>query len=242
MQNPFYTSSVERIPVAVFLEDALLRIGVLAALADDGRFEARDAWEAFEEKQVDRWLSQLSSNEVLITNFEAGIGLASASRRSGSAARILIITPHDSGSEIKRALELGVLGYALVGCRVEELTDGIVSVHMGIRHLGKAAAQRIADSLTYQKLTEREAEILRLMVQGMSNKMLANRLNIAVGTVKSHMKAIFEKLEATNRTQAAAEAQRRGLVGSSRAKRADQGFRFGLQGRIAGVHQGAAHF
>jgi hypothetical protein len=54
--------------------------------------------------------------------------------------------------------------------------------------------------------------VLRLVAEGLSNKMVARKLDIGVGTVKAHIRSIFDKLGAKTRTQAAAEAQRRGLV------------------------------
>ena len=61
-------------------------------------------------------------------------------------------------------------------------------------------------------MTARESEVLRLVVEGVGNKSIARRLTIAVGTVKSHLKAIFGKLSVESRTQAIAVAERRGLL------------------------------
>jgi DNA-binding CsgD family transcriptional regulator len=63
-----------------------------------------------------------------------------------------------------------------------------------------------------QALTRRETDILRHMMQGMSNKAIASRLALAVGTVKTHVKSVLEKLDATSRTQAVSIAQRRGIL------------------------------
>jgi DNA-binding CsgD family transcriptional regulator len=63
-----------------------------------------------------------------------------------------------------------------------------------------------------QALTRRESDILRHMMQGLSNKAIACRLTLAVGTVKTHVKSILEKLDAVSRTEAVAIAQRRGML------------------------------
>jgi DNA-binding NarL/FixJ family response regulator len=68
------------------------------------------------------------------------------------------------------------------------------------------------DSVACELLTARETDVLRLVVEGHGNKTIANRLDIAIGTVKTHLKAIFQKLEANSRTQVAAVAERRGLL------------------------------
>ena len=70
----------------------------------------------------------------------------------------------------------------------------------------------MADSLSRASLTSREVEVLRLMMTGESNKTIARRLHIELGTVKSHMTAIMAKIGATSRTQAAGIAANRGLV------------------------------
>lgn len=83
---------------------------------------------------------------------------------------------------------------------------------MGARALSRRIAQQLAESMTGSQLTSREMEILKLVVDGMGNKLIARRLGIAVGTVKSHMKSIFDKLDVESRTQAIAVSIRRGLL------------------------------
>ena len=76
----------------------------------------------------------------------------------------------------------------------------------------KEVAIRIADSMKQQALTRREEDILAHMMVGLSNKGIASKLALAVGTVKTHVKSILRKLDATSRTEAAAIAQRRGIL------------------------------
>jgi DNA-binding CsgD family transcriptional regulator len=73
-------------------------------------------------------------------------------------------------------------------------------------------ASRIADRMKQQALTRREGDILRHMMLGMSNKAIASKLTLAVGTVKTHVKSVLEKLDASSRTQAVSIAQRRGIL------------------------------
>src|SRR5258708_36675485 len=82
---------------------------------------------------------------------------------------------------------------------------------MGGIALGPLVASRIADRMKQQALTPREADILRYMMLGMSNKAIASKLTLALGTVKTHVKSILEKLNASSRTQPASIAQRRGI-------------------------------
>jgi two-component system NarL family response regulator len=88
----------------------------------------------------------------------------------------------------------------------------VTALARGLRYLGRSVAQRMADSLIRTSLTSREIDVLQLVVAGESNKAIARRLCIEVGTVKTHMNGILAKLNATSRTQAAAIAVTQGIV------------------------------
>src|SRR5262249_17874221 len=103
-------------------------------------------------------------------------------------------------------------GYMLMGCSLQDLSDGLRSIYMGGIALGPLVASRIADRMKQQALTRREGDILRYMMLGMSNKAIASKLTLAVGTVKTHVKSVLEKLDASSRTQAVSIAQRRGIL------------------------------
>jgi DNA-binding NarL/FixJ family response regulator len=78
--------------------------------------------------------------------------------------------------------------------------------------VGPLVVSRMAAWMKQQTLTRREEEILRQLMLGFSNKIIARKLALATGTVKSHVKAILKKLDARSRTEAAAIAQRRGIL------------------------------
>jgi DNA-binding CsgD family transcriptional regulator len=78
--------------------------------------------------------------------------------------------------------------------------------------VGPLVVTRMADWMKQQTLTRRQEEILRQLMLGFSNKIIARKLALAIGTVKSHVKAIMQKLDAKSRTEAAAIAQRRGIL------------------------------
>jgi DNA-binding NarL/FixJ family response regulator len=124
----------------------------------------------------------------------------------------MILTHSDSEAKICHALEQGARGYLLLGCSLQDLVDGLRSVYTGGIALGPLVASRIADRMKQQALTPREADILRYMMLGMSNKAIASKLTLAVGTVKTHVKSVLEKLDAQSRTQAVSIAQRRGIL------------------------------
>jgi DNA-binding NarL/FixJ family response regulator len=153
--------------------------------------------------------------DVIVADYQDGVQLASApGMRAPSlkAARVLVMTTHDREHEVRLALEAGVHGYLLLGCPIQELLAGVGALGRGSRYLCLAVAQRMAESLTREALTPREADVLRLLVRGQCNKAIAKQLDIAVGTVKAHVKAIMGKLDASSRTQAASVAAQRGLI------------------------------
>ena len=75
---------------------------------------------------------------------------------------------------------------------------------------------RVAEWMTHRALTRREGDILREMMLGRSNKRIAMELKVAIGTVKTHVKSVLDKLHAASRTEAVAIAQRRGILQDER--------------------------
>lgn len=198
-----------RIQVLVDHPDPLLALGLAAALgqargidvlcpATDGHGPAAD---------------------VVLTDYSGGLALAPARtgpRPGQPPARILVLAAQEREQEVRTAMERGVHGYLMAGSRAEELVEGVRAVALGQRYLSQAAAQRMADSMTREHLTGREADVLRLLVQGCCNKTIARQLEIAVGTVKAHVKGVMSKLHASSRTQAVSIAVARGLVADAR--------------------------
>jgi DNA-binding NarL/FixJ family response regulator len=105
-----------------------------------------------------------------------------------------------------------VKGYLTHDCLPEQLVDAVMAVARGQRYLQGSVVQRLADTLAQDLPTPREIDVLRLMATGLCNKAIAAELNIGCGTVKTHVKALLDKLGATTRTAAADIAKRRGLL------------------------------
>ena len=124
----------------------------------------------------------------------------------------MILTHSDSEAQICRALEQGVRGYLLFGCSARELVEGLRSMHVGGSAFAPVVASRVADRMKRKALTTREEDILRQLMLGSSNKRIALELALAVGTVKTHVKSIFRKLQAKSRSEAIAIAQRQGVL------------------------------
>jgi DNA-binding NarL/FixJ family response regulator len=155
--------------------------------------------------------SYLPSADVAITDYDSGLRLLESAGLGNS--RVMILTHNDREAKICRALEQGVRGYLLIGCSLQELINGLRTVNAGGMALGPVVVSRVADRMKQQQaLTRREEDILRQVMLGLSNKGIALKLTLAPGTVKTHVKAILGKLNASSRTEAVAIAQRRGIL------------------------------
>ncbi len=193
----------DRIKVLVVHDDPIAQAGLSAACSRYPDLEVQDSLDC--------------SAAVVVADYWNGLALATRYVRDrATSPKVIVIAGIDREWEIRNALERGVRGYLLLGCALDELAAGIRAVHRGLRHLSPQVAARLAESVSREPLTAREEEVLRLVVEGLSNKAIAIRLGIAVGTVKSHLKPIFDKLHVQSRTQAVMIVERRGLLGASR--------------------------
>lgn len=160
---------------------------------------------------------------------------ASADEEQPAATKILMLTMHDTEESVMAAFAAGADSYSVKDVDVKQLVEAIRLTHEGqvwidpaIARIVLSQAKRIAPPaavgatdgngqdytqvLEMSPLTERELEVLELIVAGYSNAKIAEELYITVGTVKTHVCNILNKLSASDRTQAAVRALRTGLV------------------------------
>ncbi|HWH41196.1 MAG TPA: response regulator transcription factor [Usitatibacter sp.] len=208
-------SAAERIRVEILHADPIARAGLVVACGRYKELEVREsAYPAECQALSRRFLDR--SWDVVVADYAVGLAIAAMAGRSGLAwPRAVIVTAPHREWEIRSALQAGVLGYVLSGCGVEDVAAAIRAAYRGVRYLSPQAAARLAESVSREALTAREHDVLSLMTQGLSNKAIANRLEISAGTVKSHLKAIFAKLEVRSRAQAMLTAEERGLLGTA---------------------------
>ena len=197
-----------QIKVLIAHSDPLLSAGLSAALSM--RTDFKVAVYDPERGISHSWVGELCSPDVVVADYDSGLRLMRLKRTS--ADRTLILTDNDSQIKIYDALAQGVGGYLLPGCSLEDLMRSIRSMHVGGMALDPLVARRIAERTMQEALTRREEEILALITSGLTNKAIALKLTVTVGTVKSHVGSIFRKLDAGNRTQAVAIARGRGIV------------------------------
>jgi DNA-binding NarL/FixJ family response regulator len=141
-----------------------------------------------------------------------GVAAISAICARWPEARIVVLTTYSGDAQALRALRAGASGYLLKSALRKDLLDAIRSVHAGGKHLDGTVASDIAFHAIEDSLSPREIEVLSLAASGNSNKQVAAKLRISEDTVKGHMKMIFLKLGASDRTHAVTIAAKRGII------------------------------
>jgi two-component system NarL family response regulator len=144
----------------------------------------------------------------VLTGFDA----MAAIRSEFANARFVAISTFGGDEDIRRALLAGAQSFLTKDTPNDDLISAIRAVHSGQNYLPTSVAAELNVHSARPSLTAREIEILRLIVQGMSNKEIAYAVGIANYTVYNHVKSILEKLGVADRTQAATAAIMRGIV------------------------------
>ena len=208
------------IRVLVVDDHPIVRDGLVAVLGDQQDIEVAGAASSAEEAMV---IAGHEAPDVVLLDLElpamGGVAAISRLRELLPAVHILIFTAYDADEQIFGAIMAGATGYLLKGASVEEIMRAIRTVHAGGSSLDPRVAPRILASVggrhhasTSVHLSTREREVLRLLAQGQTTKEIARTLGIAERTVKFHIAALFNKLDATTRSQVIAVAAQLDLL------------------------------
>ena len=190
----------------------------VVALAEDGE----RALELAREHQPDVVLMDIKMPRL------NGIQATQKILQASKATQVIILTTFDTDELIFAGIRAGAKGYLLKDAPSQVLTDAIRRVHAGESILNPTVARKMLEEFKrvsqspiapgrataplLEKLTEREVEILQSMMNGLANKEIGVKLNLAEGTVKNHVSTILAKLHANDRTQAVVNALRQGIV------------------------------
>jgi two-component system, NarL family, response regulator len=142
----------------------------------------------------------------------SGVEAIRTIRKDHPGGAFIVLTTYQGDEDIHRALKAGAQAYLLKGMSDTELIEAIRSVHAGIRYLPKPVLQTLANRPPKSDLSEREHQILNLIVKGMSNRRIGAELGLTEATVKWYVNIILSRLNVSDRTQAAVAALHRGIV------------------------------
>ena len=138
-------------------------------------------------------------------------------RQKFPQVQVLALTSFKEGKLIKNALEAGAIGYLLKDVSADDLVRAIRSAHAGRTTLSPEAAQVLVETANQPPapgldLTEREREVLALMIEGLNNTQIAGKLTVSPSTIKSHVSNILSKLGVASRTEAVTLALRNHII------------------------------
>jgi len=138
-------------------------------------------------------------------------------RKQCPSAQVIALTSFKDEILVKSALQAGAISYLLKGVSAEELAQAIRAAYAGRPTISPEATQALIqaasqDVVPGQDLTQREREVLLLMVEGLNNTQIAGRLTVSTSTIKSHVGSILAKLGVASRTEAVALALRHKLA------------------------------
>jgi DNA-binding NarL/FixJ family response regulator len=225
-------------PINIFIvEDyEITRVGLRLTLAQVGDFkvvgEAEDGQSAVQ-KAID------SGADVVLMDIGLpvldGIDATRQIKSQSPETKVIMLTSHDNDRDVFAALSAGADGYCLKEVGSSQLANAIRAVFEGVAWLDagiarkvlkacsnnaaspappvvNSASARMKPGYNASPLSQRELDVLLLVVEGQSNQEIADKLVLSVETVKTHMRHIMEKLAVTDRTQAAVKAMREGIV------------------------------
>jgi len=207
-------------PIRVLLVDdhAVVRSGLAAFLLAFDDLEL--VGEAASGEEAVRLCEQSRPDVVLMDLVMPGMDGATATRAIRERCpqiQVIALTSFKEKELVEGALEAGAIGYLLKNVSAEELADAIRKAHAGKPTLAPEATQVLIQAARQPPapgfdLTEREREVLALMVEGLSNPEIAERLVVSPSTVKFHVSNILSKLGVASRTEAVALAVQHHLV------------------------------
>lgn len=208
----------EKIRVMVVDDHLVVREGLIALLETFPDFkmvgEAGSGEEAVQlcaEVEPDVILMDLVMPDV------SGVEATRTIRQRYPDCQVLAVTSFKETEMVRGVLEAGAIGYLLKTVSADELAEAIRSAHRGELTVAADASSVVLEAITSppapgRDLTERELDVLELLVQGLSNSEIAARLGVSPNTVKNHLRSIYSKLDVSTRTAATTLAIKHGLV------------------------------
>jgi DNA-binding NarL/FixJ family response regulator len=222
-QNSTPAGNSQNIRVVIIDDHPVVRFGLEQMLSSDHAIEV-----VAELSDVDGLPGALKNFDVDIVLLDLelehthGVEALRYLMRVAPNTRVIIYTSYDDENRIVQAAELGVAGYLLKGCNQQELLSAIHTVFKGgtalesrvtatlMKHMNRRSRRaKEAEAFGFSK---REKQVLQLLAGGKTNRDIGKLLFISESTVKFHMHAILDKLDAKNRTEAVSIAAQYGII------------------------------
>jgi NarL family two-component system response regulator LiaR len=209
------------IPIRVIVADdhGMVRRGIVSYLKNNADIHV--VGEAQDGRQVVELCEQLQPDVVLMDLQMPemdGIAATRLIRKQWHQVQVIALTSFQERDKVQDALQAGAISYLLKNVSGEDLAEAIRVAHAGRATLAPEAVQALihpsaeTPSASGHDLTAREREVLALLVKGLSNHEIAERLNVSHATAKAHVSNILSKLGAANRAEAVARAVQQRLV------------------------------
>ncbi len=206
--------------VVVFEDNKHLRESLQLLISSSGNFECIDAFA--DTRHAVANVSRLMP-DIILTDIEMpvmnGIDATRLIKNKFPEIPILILTVFDDSERIFQSLRAGGNGYLLKNSSPEEILNALTEVYNGGSALSPAVARKVIQHFQNcapvhndYHLTQKEKELLQLLVQGMSYKMIADAMLISFETVKSHIKNVYKKLHVSSNAEAVAKAIKHKVV------------------------------
>jgi two-component system, NarL family, response regulator len=207
------SSKSSRIRLLVVDDHFVVRLGLTSALNLEPDMqviaEANDGQQALE-------MYRKHKPDLVVMDYQLphlnGAEATAAICKEFPDARIIVLSVFKAEEDVHRAVQAGAAAYMPKSSEPEELLEAIRTVYKGGRYFPAVIANVLAGRNSREPLSDREIEVLTMIVRGRSNKEIAGDLGISENTVKFHTTRIFEKLCVLDRVQAATAAIERGIV------------------------------
>jgi DNA-binding NarL/FixJ family response regulator len=210
-----------RVRLVVVDDHALFRAGLISLLRGMPEFEV--VGEASDGKDLIE-LARRTRPDVILLDINmpgvSGVEAVRALREARDlACHIIMLTISKNHDDLFGAISAGADGYLLKSAEPEELRKAIQQVSRGLSVLSPQVTRQVLDAfsagpslLPREELSSRELDVLQCLAQGMTTSQIADSLVISENTVKTHVRHILEKLEASNRLEAVSKATQSGLI------------------------------